>query len=174
MIFEEGDSLKPVRVLIVDDHRDGADSLGLLIEELGHEVKVTYGGRQALDVATTFQADLFLVDLCMPDVDGCSLVKQLRSSRPFAHSTIIAITGHAGEKHRTLALQTGFNAILLKPVTYSRIKAALASVAAPILENTPGSPRFPENFEAGRHLRLGANGWKPRTEWWASTSKKPN
>jgi|GEM_PF-4486348 len=52
MTFREGDSMKAVRVLIVDDHRDGADSLGLLIEDLGHEVKVTYGGRHALSGST--------------------------------------------------------------------------------------------------------------------------
>lgn len=156
MTFGEGHFMKAVRVLIVDDHRDGADSLGLIIEDLGHEVKVTYGGRHALDVATTFQADLFLVDLCMPDVDGFSLVEQLRSSRPFAPSTIIAITGHVSEEHKALALKIGFNAVLFKPVTFSGIKAALASVAAPTLDNTPSRPRFPEKLEAGRHLRLGA------------------
>ena len=54
---------KTLRVLIVDDNRDGADALGLLVEELGNQVHVTYGGTQALDVATAFRADLMLVDL---------------------------------------------------------------------------------------------------------------
>lgn len=144
-----------VRVLIVDDHRDGADSLGMLIEELGHEVKVTYGGRQALDVATTFQADLFLVDLCMPDVDGCSLVKRLRASRPFAHSKIIAITGHANEERKALALKAGFDAVLFKPVTFTGIREALDSVVPPVSDNIPSPPRFPEKLEAGRRLQFG-------------------
>ena len=54
---------KTLRVLIVDDNRDGADALGLLLEELNNQVHVTYGGSQALDVATAFRADLMLVDL---------------------------------------------------------------------------------------------------------------
>ena len=69
---------KSLRVLIVDDNRDGADALGLLVEALGNQVHVTYGGIQALDVATAFQPDLMLIDLVMPDIDGCDLAAQLR------------------------------------------------------------------------------------------------
>jgi CheY-like chemotaxis protein len=64
---------KMLRVLVVDDDRDGADSLGLLLEELGNQVHVTYGGMQALNVAAVFQPQLMLLDLAMPDVDGCGL-----------------------------------------------------------------------------------------------------
>ena len=62
---------KTLRVLVVDDNRDGADSLGLLVEELGNQVHVTYGGTKALEVAAVFRPDLMLVDLVMPDMDGC-------------------------------------------------------------------------------------------------------
>ena len=51
---------KTLRVLVVDDNRDGADVLGLLIEELGHQVHVTYSGTKALEVATAFRPDLML------------------------------------------------------------------------------------------------------------------
>jgi CheY-like chemotaxis protein len=72
---------KTLRVLVVDDDRDGADSLGLLVEELGNQVHVTYGGTQALDVATAFRPDLMLVDLVMPELDGCGLVIRLRQNQ---------------------------------------------------------------------------------------------
>jgi CheY-like chemotaxis protein len=61
---------RTLRVLVVDDDRDGADALGLLIEELGNQVHVTYGGTQALKVAAVFQPNLMLIDLAMPDMDG--------------------------------------------------------------------------------------------------------
>ena len=77
---------KPRRVLIVDDNRDGADTLGLLVEELGNEVHVTYSGSQALDVATAFRADLLLVDLVMPEIDGCNLARRFRQIPAFAHT----------------------------------------------------------------------------------------
>ena len=62
---------KTLRVLVVDDNRDGADAIGLLLEELGNQVHVTYGGTKALEVATAFRPDLMLLDLVMPDMDGC-------------------------------------------------------------------------------------------------------
>ncbi len=84
---------KTLRVLIVDDNRDGADALGLLVEELGNQVHVTYGGTQALDVATAFRPDLMLVDLVMPDMDGCGLAMRIRQIPAFAQTKIVAITG---------------------------------------------------------------------------------
>ncbi len=72
-----------LRVLIVDDNRDGADALGLVVEAFGNQVHVTYGGSQALDVATAFRPDLMLIDLAMPDMDGCHLAKEFAN---FLHS----------------------------------------------------------------------------------------
>jgi len=74
---------KTLRVLVVDDDRDGADTLGLLVEELGNQVHVTYAGTSALDVATVFRPDLMLIDLAMPDMDGCRLVTRFRQMPAF-------------------------------------------------------------------------------------------
>jgi CheY-like chemotaxis protein/uncharacterized protein YbcI len=113
---------------VVDDDRDGADTLGLLVEELGNQVHVTYGGTSALDVATVFRPDLMLIDLAMPDMDGCHLVGQFRQIPAFAKTRIVAVTGHANEGHRTLAMKAGFDKVLFKPVALKEIKAVLASV----------------------------------------------
>ena len=96
-----------LRVLIVDDNRDGADSFGLLVEELGNQVLVTYGGRQALQVAGAFRPDLMFVDLIMPDIDGCDLVTQLRQSPSFTKMKIIAVTGQKGDEHKVAAMKAG-------------------------------------------------------------------
>jgi CheY-like chemotaxis protein/uncharacterized protein YbcI len=119
---------KVLRVLVVDDDRDGADTLGLLVEELGNQVHVTYGGTSALDVATVFRPDLMLIDLAMPDMDGCHLVGQFRQIPAFAKTRIVAVTGHANEGHRTVAMKAGFDKVLFKPVALKDIKAVLASV----------------------------------------------
>ena len=119
---------KNVRVLIVDDNRDGADALGLLAEAFGNQVHVTYGGTQALGVAKAFRPDLMLIDLAMPDMDGCDLVKQFRQITAFGKTKIVAITGHADEGHRNLALKAGFDSVLSKPVTLTEIKSVLADV----------------------------------------------
>lgn len=119
-----------LRVLIVDDNRDGADALGLLVEALGNHVHVTYGGTQALDVANTFQPDLMLIDLVMPDVDGCDLAIQLRRMPAFKETKIVAITGLKDERHRVQAMKAGCDLVLIKPAALADIKAVLASVQA--------------------------------------------
>ena len=96
--------------------------LGLVVEALGNQVHVTYGGAQALDVATAFRPDLMLVDLAMPEMDGCVLVKRFRQIPAFARTKIVAITGHADEGHKTLAMKAGFDAVLFKPVALKKSK----------------------------------------------------
>src|ERR1700674_2407518 len=133
-------SEKTQRVLVVDDNRDGADALGLLVEELGNQVHVTYGGTQALDVATAFRPDLMLVDLVMPDMDGCGLVIRLRQIPAFAQTKIVAITGQKDQEHKSLAMQAGFDTVLFKPVALKAINAVLASVV-PAVAHAGQSPK---------------------------------
>ena len=145
---------KTLRVLIVDNNRDGADALGLLVEELGNHVHVTYGGAQALDVATAFQPDLMLVDLVMPDIDGCDLVRHFRQIPTFAHTRIVAITGLKDEKYAALARQAGFDAVLVKPASLTEIRAVLASVVPAVTPAGQSLKRTREraSLEAERRL----------------------
>jgi CheY-like chemotaxis protein len=126
-----------LRVLVVDDNRDGADALGLLVEELGNQVHVTYGGTQALDVATAFRPDLMLVDLVMPEMDGCGLVIRLRQIPAFAQTKIVAITGQKGQEHKSLAMKAGFDAVLFKPVTLKEIEDVLAGAGNAHVAQSP-------------------------------------
>ena len=132
----------PLRVLIVDDNRDGADALGLLVEALGNQVHVTYGGTQALDVATAFRPDLMFVDMLMPDMDGCSLVQRLRQMPDFAHTKIVAITGQKDNEHKAQAMRAGFDAYLVKPAALAEIREVLEGVAsaAPPARLSPKRP----------------------------------
>jgi len=126
---------------VVDDDQDGADTLGLLMEALGNQVHVTYGGTSALKVATVFRPDVMLIDLAMPDMDGCRLVTRFRQIPAFAKTQIVAVTGHADEGHKTLAMKAGFDKVLFKPVDLTEIKAVLASVV-PVLALTDQSPQL--------------------------------
>jgi len=143
---------KSLRVLIVDDNRDGADALGLLVEELGNQVHVTYGGTKALEIAVAFRPDLTLVDLVMPDMDGCGLVIRLRQIPAFAHTRIVAITGKKDQEHKSLAMKAGFDTILFKPVALTEIKAVLTSVVV----SDAGQPPRPakERASLGTERRL--------------------
>lgn len=143
---------KNLRVLLVDDNRDGADALGLLVEELGNQVHVTYGGTQALHVATAFRPDLMLIDLVMPEMNGCDLAIRFRQIPAFAQAKIVAITGQKAEKLKSSALQSGFDAVLLKPVALAEIKAVLASVAVSDWRRSPAHAL--ERVELGSERRL--------------------
>ena len=128
---------KKLRVLIVDDNRDGADALGLLVEELGNKVHVTYSGTQALEVAMVFRADLLLVDLVMPVMDGCLLAQTIRQMPIFAQTQLVAVTGYSDAEHAALAMKAGFSQLLVKPVSLSAIKTVLDNVSASVSIPTP-------------------------------------
>lgn len=145
---------KALRVLIVDDNRDGADALGLLVEALGNQVHVTYGGIQALDVATAFQPDLMLIDLVMPDIDGCELATQLRHLPSFKQTKIVAITGLKDERHRVLAMKAGCDLVLTKPAALNEIKAVLASVEPGSTPSIRGRKTPKESGGLARKSRL--------------------
>lgn len=145
---------KPLRILIVDDNRDGADALGLLVEALGNEAHVTYGGTQALDVASAFCPDLILVDLLMPNMNGCELVTQLRQKPGFAHIRMVAVTGLKDEGHKTLALKSGFDALVVKPATLEDINSALASVVPTATPRSRSPKRSPARVSPGTERRL--------------------
>jgi len=143
-----------LRVLLVDDNRDGADALGLLVEELGNQVHVTYGGAKALEVATAFRPDLMLVDLVMPDMDGFGLAMRFRQIPTFAQTRIVAITGHADEEHKSSAVKAGFDTVLFKPVTLAAIKSVLASLVVLDRSHSPKRAKEREGTGAGRRLPI--------------------
>jgi CheY-like chemotaxis protein len=145
---------KALRVLVVDDDRDGADTLGMVIEELGHQVHVTYGGTQALDVATTFRPDLMLVDLVMPHMDGCGLVARFRQNPAFGQTKIVAVTGHTDKQHKSSAMKAGFDLVLYKPVSLPAIEAFLASVIPAIAPTELSPKRREERASLGAERRL--------------------
>jgi CheY-like chemotaxis protein/uncharacterized protein YbcI len=124
----KSETAKTLRVLIVDDNRDGADALGLLVEALGHQVHVTYGGKQALGVATAFRPDLMLVDLLMPDMGGCEFTKHIRQIPSFAKTKIVAVTGQKDNEDKALAMRAGFDDFLVKPASLAEIQTVLDSV----------------------------------------------
>lgn len=146
-----------LRVLIVYDDRDGADTLGLLIEELGAQVHATYGGASALDIATLFRPDLMLIDLAMPDIDGCRLVAQFRQIPAFVQTPMVAITGHTDEGHKTMAMKAGFDKVLFKPIALSNIRDVLASVAHPATLVGQSPLRGSRRVESRTEQRLSMN-----------------
>jgi CheY-like chemotaxis protein len=105
-----------LRVLVVDDDHDCADSLSMLVRLWGHDVQTAYNGAAALGMMGNRQPDIVLVDLAMPKMDGCQMARQLRRHMRFNHTLLIAITGYADPAHRLLCDEAGFDHCLIKPI----------------------------------------------------------
>ena len=104
---------RPLRVLIVDDSHDCADSSSHLVGLWGHDVRVAYGGEEALDCVAAFPPDVCLLDILMPGLDGLELAARLRVL--FREALLVAITGLTAETDRARGVAAGFDEYLLKP-----------------------------------------------------------
>jgi CheY-like chemotaxis protein len=105
------------RILVVDDNRDAADTLGLLLEADGADVRVVYDGRAALAMAETFMPSSVLLDIGMPGMDGYEVARRLRQDERFASLRIVALTGWGQDSDRRQTRNRGFTYHLTKPVS---------------------------------------------------------
>jgi PAS domain S-box-containing protein len=113
------------RVLIVDDLKPSADTLALMLEELGQETRVAYDGRAALEMANEFRPDVVLSDIARPGMDGYHLAKRLRATEG-QNPVLVALTGYGQEHDRARATEAGFSHHLVKPTTLESVREVLA------------------------------------------------
>jgi PAS domain S-box-containing protein len=123
---EEGEAL---RVLVVDDQRDIADSITMLLTVCGHSARAVYDGVEALRVCRAEHPDVMFVDIGMPGVTGYELAQQVRGDPSLADIRLVALTGYGGEQDRANALSAGFHMHLTKPVTLQVLTTAMADVS---------------------------------------------
>jgi CheY-like chemotaxis protein len=105
-----------LRILIVDDNADSADSLALLLKLEGHEALAVYEGNAALAAAPTFLPVVALLDLRLPGLDGLALGAALRAIPALKDIVLIAVSGYGETEDRERSLRAGFAAHLVKPV----------------------------------------------------------
>jgi DNA-binding response OmpR family regulator len=118
-------------VLVVDDNRDAADALAVLLRLEGYEVAVAYGGREALAAALARPPVLMLVDLGMPDLDGCALAREVRRHPELAATRLVAVSGFADPAHQAAALDAGFLYYLVKASDPGRLRQQIRAALAP-------------------------------------------
>jgi CheY-like chemotaxis protein len=105
-----------LRILVVDDNRDAAGSLSMLLELKGHEVRIAYDGENALQLAENFRPHIVLLDLGMPKMNGYETCRRIRDQAWGAQMTLIAVTGWGQEDDRRKSTAAGFDGHLVKPV----------------------------------------------------------
>src|SRR5690606_22267858 len=117
-----------LRIVVVDDNRDAADALASLLELLGADVTVAYGGESALDAIRERRPRLALVDLGMPVVDGFELARRVRSDPTLDGVSLVALSGWGQDEDRRKSRAAGFDRHLVKPVDRGVLEELLAAL----------------------------------------------
>jgi PAS domain S-box-containing protein len=114
------------RVLVVDDHRDAADSLQMLLTLLGHEVAVAYNGPDALEKLADWKPEVIFLDLGLPGMTGYDVVQRIRNQPGLHDVFVVALTGYGTEQDRRRTAEAGFDQHLVKPPELTALRAVLA------------------------------------------------
>ncbi|WP_158929402.1 response regulator [Acidisphaera sp. S103] len=117
---------RPLKVLVVDDNIAVAQTVGWMLEEIGHEYHLVHDGRQALQAARDFRPDAILLDIGLPVMDGYAVCRAFRQDDLFKDALIIAQTGWGQQRDKNLASEAGFDHHLVKPVAYDELERILA------------------------------------------------
>lgn len=114
------------RVLVIDDNKDAADSLAMILSLQGQEVRTAYGGTAALEIARSFHPEMVFLDLGMPDMNGCEVARYLRALPETRAARLVALTGGGQEEDRRRTRAAGFDAHLVKPIEPDILEQLLA------------------------------------------------
>jgi len=115
------------RILVVDDNRDSAGSLAVLLRMAGHETRTAFDGLEALEAASEFKPDVVLLDIGLPRLNGFEAAHELRQQPWGKKVLLIALTGWGQDEDRRKTRDAGFDAHLVKPVDQAQLAKLLAA-----------------------------------------------
>jgi PAS domain S-box-containing protein len=115
-----------LRILIVDDDRDSADCLGMLLRIMGHNIRTAYDSQKGVEVAEEFRPDVVLLDIGLPNLNGYEACREIRGQAWGRAMVLIAVTGLDQEEDRCLSHEAGFDHHLVKPVDRQDLMTLLA------------------------------------------------
>lgn len=119
-----------LRVLVVDDNRDSADTLAMMLRILGHESHTGYDGQDAVEKAAALSPDAVLLDIGMPRLNGYEAAAQIRQQPGGEQMLLIAATGWGQDEDRERTSAAGFDAHLIKPINHEELNKLLQTYAA--------------------------------------------
>ena len=123
-----GDRTTKRRLLVVDDNKDAAESMSMLLEMWGHEVAFAYDGPSALETAQRWQPEAVFLDIGLPGMDGYEVAERLRELPQAKDAVLIAITGYGQEDDRRRSRRAGINHHLVKPVAPDALRSLIESL----------------------------------------------
>lgn len=116
-----------LKVLVVDDNKDAADTVSMLLQALGHDVRLAHDGKVALKTALDYRPDVILLDIGLPGADGFQVATWIRQEPALKDVLLIALTGYGRESDRQRSRDVGFNYHLVKPIDFSKIESLLSA-----------------------------------------------
>jgi len=114
------------RILVVDDNVDGATSLQLYLEMLGHQVRIAHTGLEALEYAHSEMPQVIFLDIGLPGMNGYEVARFIRAMPTGVAPRIFAVTGWGSDNDKKLSAEAGCDAHLIKPVDLQEIEKLLA------------------------------------------------
>lgn len=116
------------RILVADDDQDSAESLALLFQMMGHDVRAAHDGLAAIDLAESFRPHLIVLDIGMPGCDGNEACRRIRQQSWGQAAVIAALTGWSRDEDKDRSEQAGFDHFLVKPVDPKALDDLIAAV----------------------------------------------
>ena len=116
------------RVLVADDNRDAAESMGTLLRIMGNEVRTVGDGAQAVEEAAAFRPDLILLDIGMPRMNGYEAARRIRQAPWGNEMILVAISGWGQDEDKRRAIDAGFDRHITKPIEFPHLRALLADL----------------------------------------------
>jgi CheY-like chemotaxis protein len=117
-----------LRVLVVDDNADAAETLAMLLEHWGHDVKLAVDGPNALETAAAQHPDLILLDIGLPGMSGYEVAERIRANPALSDTVLVAMTGYGQAEDKKRSRQAGFTLHLVKPVEPPLLQKLLSSL----------------------------------------------
>ena len=118
-----------LRVLVVEDNVDAAQSLAMLLKVSGHQVRTAHTGPTGLEAALDYRPNVVLLDIGLPGMDGYEVAERIRQQPVLQNVMLVAMTGYGQDADRQRSQEVGFNAHLVKPVDFGMVLQILATVS---------------------------------------------
>jgi len=118
-----------LRVLVVDDNKDTAQTLAMLVKASGHDVRTAHDGPTAVEAALDYRPNVVVLDIGLPGFDGYEVAKRLRQQPVLQNVVLIAVTGYGQESDRQRAQEAGFDQHLIKPAHIEQVQKILSTVS---------------------------------------------
>jgi len=124
--MEESNKTTGLRILLVEDSAESAGNMALLLRRYGHQVEIAGDGQTALRLAQANHPDVALLDIGLPDIDGCEVARQIKSWMTEKQPLLVALTGFSEEADRKRSKDAGIDLHLVKPVDPAKLEGLLS------------------------------------------------